>query len=315
MPPKQPDPFLTRRSVLRHGTLLLAGGAMASQASCNRKSKPKGGEPNPAPGSGGTAIETGPIRLGFLTDIHYADKRPGGTRHYRDSMAKMQAAVTSLNTQNIDAAIELGDLIDSVGTLEGEIAHLKAIDEEYAKLNAPRHYVLGNHCVHLLTKDEFTANCGMTSPHHAFDLKGTRFIVLDACFTSGGEAYERENFHWADANLPDDQLQWLEAKLASATGPVVVFTHQRIDGLDKPHNVNNGQQARDIINAAGNVLLVMSGHSHQNLHQNINGTDYVVARAMVEEAGLDNNAYGLLTIEEDHSLSIEGFAQQDAHSL
>ncbi|XAL99748.1 metallophosphoesterase [Phycisphaeraceae bacterium D3-23] len=287
----------TRRSFLGRTGLALAGGCLAGRL----------------PLAFAHADDDAPspiIRLGLITDVHYADIDTRGNRHYRDSLGKMRAAVAGLNELGIDHAVVMGDLIDSANDLEGEINHLRTIDAEYARLDAERHYILGNHCVHTLTKDEFIENSGMESPHSAFDLAGVRFIILDSCFTSEGEPYQRGNFDWTDANLPEEQLDWFEAQLDDAAGPVVVLTHQRIDGLDVHHNVRNGAAARALMEASGKVVLVMSGHSHTNMHEQVNGIDYVVVRAMVEGAGEDNNSFGRLLVYEDHSLKIEGHVQQ-----
>jgi alkaline phosphatase len=275
--------------------LALAGGCLAGRLPI---AFAEGGTADPVAG------------LGLITDVHYADIATRGSRHYRDSLGKMRAAVAGLNELGIDAAVVMGDLIDSAGDLESEVRHLRTIDAEYARIEADRHYVLGNHCVHLLTKDEFIENSGMTSPHSSFDLAGVRFIILDSCFTSEGEPYQRGNFSWTDANLPDDQLAWFEQQLDEAPGPAVVLTHQRIDGLEGPHNVRNGAAARAIMEASGKVMLVLSGHSHQNLHEQVNGIDYVVVRAMVEGAGGENNSFGRLLVFEDHSLRLEGHVRQ-----
>lgn len=287
----------TRRMFLGQAGLALAGGCLVGRL------------PLAFAGSG-DAPE--PIaRLGLITDVHYADIETRGNRHYRDSLGKMRSAVSGLNELGVDAAVVMGDLIDSAGELESEVNHLRTIEAEYAKLDAERHYILGNHCVHLLTKEEFMANTAMDSPHSSFDLAGVRFIILDSCFTAEGEPYQRGNFSWTDANLPDEQLGWFEQQLEEATGMAIVLTHQRIDGLEGPHNVRNGAAAREIMEASGKVRLVLSGHSHQNLHEQINGIDYVVVRAMVEGAGEDNNSFGRLLVYEDHSIRIEGHVQQD----
>ena len=287
----------TRRMFLGQAGLALAGGCLAGRLPL--AFAVNGDAPEPI------------ARLGLITDVHYADIETRGNRHYRDSLGKMRSAVSGLNELGVDAAVVMGDLIDSAGELESEVNHLRTIEAEYAKLDAVRHYILGNHCVHLLTKEEFMENTGMDSPHSSFDFAGVRFIILDSCFTSEGEPYQRGNFNWTDANLPDEQLGWFEQQLEEAPGMAVVLTHQRIDGLEGPHNVRNGAAAREVMEASGKVRLVLSGHSHQNLHEQINGIDYVVVRAMVEGAGEDNNSYGRLLVYEDHSIRIEGHVQQD----
>ena len=47
------------------------------------------------------------------------------------------------------------NFIDAAATPEVEIGYLKTIEKTYAAARGPRHYVLGNHCVYTLTKEEF----------------------------------------------------------------------------------------------------------------------------------------------------------------
>ena len=56
------------------------------------------------------------VRIGLVTDLHYADKPPGGSRHYRDSLAKLAAAGEQFAKAKTDVVVELGDFIDSADT-------------------------------------------------------------------------------------------------------------------------------------------------------------------------------------------------------
>ena len=146
--------LISRRSVLRNGSLLLATAATTNYfelaAAVERTQDP------PA------------IRLGLLTDLHYADLDPAGDRHYRESLTKIREAITRFRELKIDRAIELGDFIDAAPTVEGEIENLKKIEREFSQLACPRHYVLGNHCVYTLTKEEFLANSGAEKSFYSF---------------------------------------------------------------------------------------------------------------------------------------------------
>ena len=84
-----------------------------------------------------------PLRIGLISDVHYADLPTAGNRHYRDSISKMREAVTAFNLAKVDRVICLGDLIDTGATIEKELGHLKTIRKEIDRLEAPIHYVLG----------------------------------------------------------------------------------------------------------------------------------------------------------------------------
>ncbi len=244
-----------------------------------------------------------------MADLHYADKEPTKTRFYREALDKLDEAVAHMNREKPTLVVELGDFIDQADSVEREIEWLKTMESHFAKLTMPRHYVLGNHCVGTLTKQEFAAHTQATGGHGAFKESGVTFLILDACFREDGTPYERKNFNWQDANLPKAELAWLEAALAKASGPVIIFAHQRLD-MDKAHAVRNAAEVRALLEKSGKVLAVFQGHSHKNDYQQIAGIHYTTLVAMVEGSGMENNGYSLLGIMADGSLRLDGFRRQ-----
>lgn len=255
------------------------------------------------------------LRVGVLTDCHYADKEAAGTRHYRDSLKKVDEAVSAFNDAGAAVAVELGDYIDAAPDAETEVRYLEAIEKSYARFDGDRHYVLGNHCVATLTKKEFLANTGMRRNYYSFDKAGVHVVVLDACYREDGVEYGRNNFDWTDTNLPTDQLDWLKSDLRRNDAPTVVCVHQRLD-LDRDdeagryYAVKNAPAARRLFEESGNVKLVLQGHSHENSHREIAGIHYCVMRAVVEGEGLERSGYATLDLMPDLSMRIIGFRKQ-----
>lgn len=254
------------------------------------------------------------MRAGLMTDLHYAEKKPTKTRFYREALGKLDEAVEFFNQEKPEVVIELGDFIDRADTVEQEIEWLKTMEQRYARLTMPRHYVLGNHCVDTLTKQEFAAHTKAPGGHEAFEQNGVMFLILDACFREDGTPYERKNFSWQDANLPKGELAWLEGELGRASGPVVVMAHQRLD-LDKAHAVRNAAEVRALLEKSKKVLAVFQGHSHKNDLQTINGIPYVTLVAMIEGSGAENNGYSMLEVMGDGSLRVKGYRRQMGREL
>ena len=123
-------------------------------------------------------------------------REPVGTRFYWESLGKLRESVDMFNAAGVDVAVEIGDFIDEVADVAGEIGHVKKMEAVYSQFGGERHYVLGNHCVWTLTKEEFIDNCGMTKPFYSFDKGRFHFVVLDACNRADGVAYGRKNFEW-----------------------------------------------------------------------------------------------------------------------
>lgn len=249
------------------------------------------------------------VRIGMMTDLHYADKPPAGSRHYRETLSKLADAAEQFHKDKPDFVVELGDLIDAADSVAVEKKYLATIHKEVSALPGDKHYVLGNHCVTTLTKAEFLEGVGQSKPHYSFDRAGFHFVVLDACFRGDGQPYGRDNFKWNDANIPDEQVEWLQADLQAATGKTIVFAHQRLD-VKNDYGVKNAEQVRKVLEESGKVLAVFQGHSHKNDLKNINGIHYCTLVAMIEGAGAENNGYSLLDVFDGGTMRLTGFKKQ-----
>jgi alkaline phosphatase len=249
------------------------------------------------------------VRVGIVTDLHYADKPAKGSRHYRDTLGKLTEAIKQFDIDKPDFAVELGDLIDAADTPEVELGYLAEINKVWQTLKVPKYSVLGNHCVDMLTKEEFLGGIGQKESRYSFDAGGVHFVVLDACFRGDGKPYGRKSAKWDDANLPADQLEWLAADLKATEHKVVILAHQRLDET-KQHSVKNAAAARKILEQSGKVLAVLQGHSHANDYQAINGIHYATLVAMVEGAAPENSGYSLLDVMQDGSILLTGFRKQ-----
>lgn len=284
---------LGRRAFLNQGTLILTAASFStSQVSAESASAS--------------------MKVGLITDLHYADKDPIGTRHYRETLTKLEDAASQFEKVQLSFVVELGDLIDAADSIEVEQRYLKTINQEFSAICKDRHYVLGNHCVDTLKKEEFLGQVAQERSYDSFDRGGFHFIVLDSCFRSDGEPYGRKNFHWTDANIPPEELEWLEHALKSNDKPAIVFAHQRLD-VDNNHGVNNHKDVRNVLEASGNVLAVLQGHSHQNDLKEIGGIHYCTLVAMVEGAGAENNGYSIMEIEQNGTIRLHGFRKQNSH--
>jgi alkaline phosphatase len=285
---------LGRRAFLQNAALVMLAGS--AQTSRLRADQPL----------------SSPLKIGLLTDLHYADKPSAGTRFYRETLRKLEEAARHFEQAQPKFVVELGDLIDAADAVDIEQRYLKTIQRHFAAVSDQRHYVLGNHCVDTLTKQEFLDGVEQQQAHYSFDHQGFHFIVLDACYRADGQAYGRKNFQWTDANIPPAELEWLVADLRSNDRPVIVFVHQRLD-VSNNHGIKNQREVRQILSASGRVLAVFQGHSHQNDWNEIDGIHYCTLVAMVEGSGDENNGYSLLSIEQGGTLTLSGFRKQVSH--
>lgn len=250
-----------------------------------------------------------PLRFGVVTDLHYADKPHAGSRVYRETPAKLAEAIERFSQHELAFTVELGDFIDSAPDVKTEKRWLSTIQKQFAAIPGAKHYVLGNHCVDTLTKDEFLGGVGQTRSFYSFDAGGTHFVVLDACFRSDGAPYGRKNSHWDDANIPAEELDWLRADLAATRHAAIVLAHQRLDGSDR-HCVKNAADVRGVLEESRRVEAVFQGHSHKNDYKRLGDIHYVTLVAMVEGAGAKNSGYSIVERTDDGTLQVNGFRQQ-----
>jgi len=258
----------------------------------------------------GAAAEN--CRFGMVTDSHYADVVGGGSRKYSESLEKMRECIDSMNEQAPSFLVHGGDFIDGVGhpTVPEALERLEAINNEFARFEGPHYNVLGNHCLDALSKSDFLSgieNTGIDPERsfYSFDVKGLHFVVLDACFQGDGTPYDKGNFNWTDANIPADQLAWLEDDLENTRLPAIVFVHQLLDGSGNVY-INNAADVREVLENSGKTLAVFHGHHHQGQYNNIKDIHYYTLRAMVEGSGETNNSYAILKVQSDR-IVVEGY--------
>jgi alkaline phosphatase len=284
---------LGRRAFLVNGVLILASPAVNAFGAATRQADSS-------------------VRVGLVTDLHYADKPSAGTRHYREIITKLNEAAQQWDKDRPAFVVELGDFIDAADSVDVELGYLKTINRQFAAVHKDRHYVLGNHCVDTLTKSEFLDTVEQPKSYYSFDRGPAHFVVLDACFRSDGQPYGRKNSQWTDANIPPEELEWLEADLKTTQKPTIVFAHQRLD-VSNSHGVKNAPQVRSVLEAAGNVRAVFQGHSHANDLKTIQDIHYCTLVAMVEGSGTENSGYSIMDVMSDGTIQLTGFRKQATH--
>lgn len=304
--PSQASPSvqLSRRAFLHGSTLLLTAPTLCSAAASHLWA----GE------CASDQQSDVKLKLGLITDLHHADKPAAGSRHYRQTLTKLDEAAQQFAKDEPQYVVALGDIIDAAEDVETELGYLKTVRTAINKLPGEKHFVLGNHCVHTLTKEEFLAGVEQESAHYSWDVAGWHFVVLDACFRADGVPYGRKNFEWTDTFIPEEQLDWLREDLKAAAAPAIIFAHQRLD-VDNNHGVKNAPAVREILEAAKvdgqpAVRAVFQGHSHANDLKEHGGIPYCTLVAMVEGSGAENNGYSTLAIDADQNLRLSGFRKQ-----
>ena len=229
----------------------------------------------------------------------------------------------------LDLVIGLGDTLVTGGTpataFDEIVASLDIVRGGYGnpEITTEKRLVVGNHdvgdgeamdaatflaaaCAAGLMDDEETL-------YYSFDLTGLHCTVL-YCDTEDN-----------DYVIDQTQLDWLAADLAAATMPVIVFLHVQAgndrDGLmsrstdgalvalteaEQVMFLGNASTVRAILEAAGNVMLVVSGHRHSRRFGRVNGIYYLtVSQAIAYQP----NA-ALIQVYSDGTIAVNGIGDQ-----
>lgn len=260
------------------------------------------------------------LRIGVLADPHYAPRDTVNGRYYRDSLRKLRQCAQVLQSERVDLAVNLGDLVDTTRNIQEVRSHLNAALDALSPYSGEWLHVLGNHDLLELDKDSFLAACtghrGLPAERCGYyfkDVGGYRLVVLDGNFDGMGRSYNREEFDWTDCYISPAQLIWFKDTLAQAKEKglrAVVFTHENLDerqtpeGRD-PHVVHNSGQVRSILEESGAVLGVIQGHCHTGYYQVIRGIPYFTFPSMVVDPDGADATFGILELEGE-SMAVAG---------
>ena len=270
----------------------------------------------------GDDTNTRVVRLGIFADLHAHDTdSPVEGKVMTTYPQRLEACVDAMNAWPADLVIQLGDFVNGnyvMGTPMGNPARIVGIldqaDALYAKLDAPRYYVLGNHDVYDLSKEEFLAHTAATATFTSFDAGAYHFVILDAQYDKNGEDLGHA-FWVVQGNIPQPEIDWLASDLAATDKPTIVCVHQRLE-VDKdllsgggPEVLHN-MEVQKVMEDSGVVIAVFEGHDHENDHTVINGIHYVEFDQLADE---DNStpSWALVTLDpQARTITIVGAGDQ-----
>ena len=237
-----------------------------------------------------------------LTDTHVIGE---GLLYGQDPVARLQAAVASINAEHGDAdfVVLTGDM-----THWGEAAAYARFSREIKELDMPLHLMVGNH--------DDTAAFGAAFPltprdengfvQSGFDTPFGRFLLLD---TKDPETH-------AGAYCSTRQA-WLHRELDQTSGPVVLFMHHPpfktgIVSMDRIM-LQDAEAFYDVIAPhKARIRHLFFGHVHRAIFGNWRGISYSCMRGLNHQVALELNgaanriaanfeppAYGVVMLSDD----------------
>lgn len=211
-----------------------------------------------------------PTRIAVLSDLHLTVEGSGTWRVSHRTADRLESAVASLNRQDLDAVLFIGDLVN-----EGTRQQYERFDRAIERLDHPFFAIPGNHdLIRWGTDDPFTLReferryTPGSLPYHE-RIGGIDLLALNSnrsTRSTVADSYE--------GRLRPETLRWLEEKLASVDHPLVAVHHALpgtrsilMDSMEQlpvsggSPDFENGDELADTL-VDGGAPLVLTGHLH-----------------------------------------------------
>ena len=221
------------------------------------------------------------LKLAVVTDIHHGPQSK--TKMGPAAIGLLNEFVDFANDWGADIVIDLGDRISDRNN-ESDRALTADVAGIFQRIGTQRRHILGNHDLEYMTVEENEKLLGVAMSSESIDVNGYHLVFWQA----DTHIDRDEGFH-----LNDDDLKWLAADLGATNLPTIVFSHVPLDGGDTTGNYYfeanpelaryaETEQIREVLTAAGNVILCVAGHVHWNDLNNVDGIPYISMQSLTE---------------------------------
>jgi manganese-dependent ADP-ribose/CDP-alcohol diphosphatase len=269
------------------------------------------------------------FEIGLVADAQFADVESKGSRFYRHSLARLEAAVEHCNGRELAFCVHLGDLI------ERDWNSFDVITRPLARSRHRWHQVLGNHDFDVADERKAAVPPRLDIPARrtAFDHGSFRFVILD---TNDVSTYahpagspekavaERELARLQAARVRQakpwnggvgaDQLAWFDRTCTEARAAgrkVVVFAHHPVYP-ENDHNVWNADEVLALLDRHPHVVAWFNGHNHAGAFGVRGGVPFVTLRGMVETK--DTSAFAVARVLSDR-IVLTGHGREPSREL
>lgn len=283
-------------------------------------------------GNGGGGATEGKVSFGFVTDLHWADLAPygGGTPvgfpsiYYRDARLKLADAITYFNARNLDFVVVNGDITDGGTDAQApirseQVTGMGQIDSDLSGLTAPYKITIGNHdCDKCNKQDNLDNYTGFDSTYYSYDIGDFRMAHLDSCYYADDNGTHYEFNNWRDYTprqqwIPPAERTWLSGTALDTTKNVIVFCHHPLhDDSGNNYSVTNDNAIRSLLETAGNVVAVFTGHEHINTFETVNSIPYYGMAPLSKDAD-PANAYAVIEVTVSGGVTVTGTDNQTSY--
>jgi len=215
------------------------------------------------------------LRAAVITDAHYGfdikDKLGSKAPKLMEHFAK------AVNKFDPDVVIDMGDRV-SAKSAESDRHYMQEYRKHFNDIAARYECVVGNHDIKNLSRGENEEIMDRPATSYSKDIGGYHLVFWSPKVLIDDDGID----------IHDEDFDWLRDDLAATDKKVIMFSHVPLDNLDgeelNPYTRyffwTQGEQVRQILEDAGNVVLCMAGHRHRNRHREINGINYITQQSL-----------------------------------
>jgi len=173
-------------------------------------------------------------KIGIITDTHVrptridrSDKSEDAPRQLKgDDLDTLRNFTKQMIIFKPDFIVHLGDVIEGGGDNYSTASQgVRLVKNELEKAGVPDYWVVGNHDLRALTKEQFMKILDLDALDKSFDVGDYRFVIVDANYNLENLPRTPGANSFIPGNIPPQTMAWLEEQLKTDKR-VFIFIHQ-----------------------------------------------------------------------------------------
>lgn len=233
------------------------------------------------------------LRFGAIGDFEYGTRNNVGSKLVSMAPIELEKVVNFYNMEWRPAfVVELGDMVESSGMRQAKtLDQFRYIDSIFRKLEVRTEYVLGNHDLRSLSKEEVRSVLGLEDNHRFFDEGAWRFVIMDTNFDKSKDGVSRGPNRYISGFVPESEFVWLE-KALDTDRPIILISHHPLYSSGK--FIDNPEETLAFLARYPNIVLAISGHDPNFRFLKRNGIYHLTIDNLANEDSL--GSYGVLDL-------------------
>lgn len=215
------------------------------------------------------------LRFGAVGDFEYGYRENVGNKLTRLAPVELEKVVNLYNAKFFPKfVVALGDMVESSGIKpEKAKKQFQEINAIFSKLSAEKKYVLGNHDLRSLSKEEVRQELGLADNHSYFDEGDWRFVIMDTNFDKDRNGADMGPDFYVAGFVSESEFSWLREAFQTDK-PIVIFSHH--PPIQGEKNLKNYKVVQAFFEQFPNIVLVVSAHDPNFKFSTVNGISYLV---------------------------------------